>query len=82
MIPAMPVVNLNTSFPVTIISVFPALMGIDGDVTVTSRMGREPGVETPLVITGVIVVTEVVMAVAWPQEKAVKEYIQVNHHER
>jgi hypothetical protein len=78
----MSVVNLNTSFPVTIISVFPALMGIDGDVPMTSRMGRKPGVETPLVIAGVIVVTEVVMAVTWPQKKTVKKYIQVNHHER
>ena len=78
----MPVVILNTFFPVTIISVFPALMGVDGVVTVTPCVWREPRVETPLVITGVIVVTEVIMVVPRPQEKAVKEYIQVDHHER
>ena len=57
-------------------------MGVDRDVTVTPCVWREPGVETPMVITGVKVVTEVVMVVARPQEKVVKKYIQVDNHKR
>src|SRR3989304_8933760 len=65
--------------PVSVPAMLPTLAGIKRVVATAAGLERERCIEAPLVVAWRIVVSKVIVMVAWPQEQVVVEHGQIDH---
>lgn len=70
--------RLQTLFPSAIVTIFPPLMGIDGVVAITFRMGGKPRVDPFSIVTRGIIVPKIVVVIARTEKEAIGKNPQVN----
>ena len=79
MIAAVLEVGCDALFPLAILAMLPALVGVNRIVAKTAGVVRIRGVEPCSLVVGGVVVTEVVVLVLRPQEEMISKNAQVDH---
>ena len=71
---------LQMVFPLVIVPMMPALMGIDGIIDNPSRMQRKPWIDPLFVIPGRVIIPIIIMTISGSQKKGVIKDVQINHN--
>jgi hypothetical protein len=61
--------------PPVIVTMPPALMGIDGVIGNPSRMQRKPWIDSPSVIPARVIISIIIVAIPGSQKQGVIEYV-------